>query len=88
MSKKDIVFVITQMNLCGAEKMVALLCNELVKHGRNVTLIITHQKKSDSYLGIIHPNVKVIRLEDVLRNEKKHTFMPKVIMMYARIMAK
>jgi glycosyltransferase involved in cell wall biosynthesis len=68
--------------------MAALLCNEFSIRDRKVVLIITHQKNSDSYLEMIHPKVDVINLEDELRNEKKHVFVPKAIMLYARIVAK
>ena len=84
----EIVFVISQMTACGAERMAALLCNELCISDRKVVLIVTHQKSSDSYLEMVHPKVEVINLEDELRNEKKHVFMPKAIMLYARIVAK
>ena len=84
----EIIFAVTQMTACGAERMAALLCNELSKRGRKVTLIITQQKKSKSFLEILHPQIAVINLEEELRNTKKHSFIPNAIMLRARGTAK
>lgn len=85
---KEIVFVITQMNACGAEKMAAFLCNEFYKREKTVTLIITHQKKEDAFLEILLPQVKVINLEEEIKTKKKHFILSKFVMYRARILAK
>ena len=58
----EIIFAITQMTACGAERMAALLCNELSKRGRKVTLIKKKKKKSKSFLEILHPQIRNILL--------------------------
>ena len=76
------------MTACGAERMAALLCNELSMRGKKVTLVITHQNNSDSFLDIIHPQVTVINLVEELQKKKNHFLVPKIIMLFARAVAK
>ncbi len=61
---KEVVFMILVMRGGGAERVISLLSNELLKRGYKVTLVITHQKKADAVLDFIDDSIEVISLED------------------------
>lgn len=85
---KKLVFVMKVMNGGGAERVISLLTSAAVNRGSDVTLLITHQKKQDSVLGDIDSGVKVISLPDEACKQKTSAFLPKLIMLFARLLGK
>lgn len=85
---KKLVFVMKVMNGGGAERVISLLTSAAVNRGSDVTLLITHQKKQDSVLGDIDSGVQVISLPDEARKQKTSAFLPKLIMLFARLLGK
>ena len=86
MTRKQITFLIKEMNGGGAERVISILSNAFVKRNYDVFLIITHQKKVDAELSRIDNEIKVITLED---NEiKKYENIKKLKMLKARFVGK
>lgn len=47
--KKNIVIIVSAMNMGGAQRVVSILCNYWSKHGHNVTLISTFSGDKEQY---------------------------------------
>ncbi len=88
MNNKEIVFLIKVMCGGGAERVATLLCNTMAQRGYNVTLIITHQKKSDSVLQNMNPDIRIISLPDEIQKESSCSFVSKIIMLLAGLLNK
>lgn len=86
--QKEIVFLIKVMNGGGAERVVSLLSDAVIKKGFKTTLILTHQSKKDALLNDINPDIKVISLPDEIKNLKTNKFASKLIMLVARFIGK
>ncbi len=86
--QKKLVFVMKVMNGGGAERVISLLTSAAVKRGYDVTLLVTHQEKQDSVLRDIDSGVRVISLPDETRKQKTSAFLPKLIMLWARLLGK
>ena len=86
--QKKLVFVMKVMSGGGAERVISLLTSAAVNRGSDVTLLITHQKKQDSVLRDIDSGVRVISLPDETSKQKTSAFLPKFIMLWARLLGK
>lgn len=84
----EIVFLIKEMSGGGAERVISLLSQAAVEKGNKVTLILTHQSKSDAMLGDIDNNIDVVSLPDESSKQKSSVFLPKIIMLWARLVGK
>lgn len=85
---KEIVFLIKEMSGGGAERVISLLSRAAVDKGNKVTLMLTHQSKADSVLGDINKNIAIVSLPDESSKQKASVFLPKIIMLWARIVGK
>ena len=47
--KKNIVIIVSAMNMGGAQRVVSILCNYWSQHGHNVTLISTFSGDKEQY---------------------------------------
>lgn len=88
MKKKELVFVMKVMNGGGAERVISLLTSATVNREFDVTLLITHQKKSDSVLMDIDSRVNVISLPDEVEQAEFSTFSEKMLFLCSRILGK
>ena len=86
--QKEIVFLIKVMSGGGAERVVSLLSKAVAEQGFNTTLILTHQSKKDALLSDLIPQIKVISLPDEIENAESSSFMPTLIMLFARLVGK
>ena len=86
--KKEIVFVMKVMNGGGAERVISLLTSAAVNRGSDVTLLITHQKKSDSVLRDIDSGVNVISLPDEVEKNNVSGFFRNILMLFSRFLGK
>lgn len=86
--KKEIVFIIKVMLGGGAERVVTLLCRAAADRGNNVTVILTHQSKKDAFLHDGLSDINIVSLPDQIENKKNPTFIPKLIMLWARLLGK
>lgn len=85
---KEIVFLIKVMNGGGAERVVSLLSGAAVESENKVYLIITHQSKKEAVLRDIDSRITVISVPDEVSKQSPSTVMPKIIMLYARLIGK
>ena len=85
MGNKEIVFMILVMRGGGAERVLSLLANELVRQGYKVTIIITHQKKSDAMLDFVDKSINIVSLEDEVVENKDFT---KKLLLYKLLLKK
>ncbi len=85
---KEIVFLIKVMHGGGAERVVSLLSRATVENGNEVSLIVTHQSKKDAILNNIDPRINVTSLMDEVSGERPSNIIPKVIMLFARLIGK
>lgn len=85
---KEIVFLIKVMLGGGAERVISLLSKAAVKQGCKVSLILTHQSKREAVLRDIDENINVISLPDETAKMNPPDFLPKIIMLLARIAGK
>ena len=85
---KEIVFLIKVMHGGGAERVISLLSRGAVECGNKVSLIITHQNKTEAVLSNIDSRIKVISLPDEISGEKSSVAVSKLIMLSARIIGK
>lgn len=76
-------FLIKQMSGGGAERVISLLCNSLANRGYDVTLIITHQARTEAKLSTVHTGVTIISLEDEVK--KTSARIQKALMLKARV---
>lgn len=72
----------------GAERVISLLSHATAERGHNVSLILTHQNKSDAVLRDIDKSIKVISLPDEIKKQKHSNFMSKLVMLWARLVGK
>ena len=90
--KKEIVFVMKVMNGGGAERVISLLTSAAVKRNFDVTLLITHQKKSDSVLRDIDSGVDMMikKAEKYCEVEKINVsgFFRNILMLFSRFLGK
>ncbi len=61
------VFLISEMHMGGAERIMSVLANYCADHGRDTTVILTHQSLGDANLSRLNQNVKVISLVDEVK---------------------
>ncbi len=85
---KEIAFIIKVMLGGGAERVISLLSKAVAERGLSVTLILTHQKLSDAVLKDIDANVKVVSLPDKAEESPGSSFLPRMIMIFARLIGK
>ena len=55
--KKNIVIIVSAMNMGGAQRVVSILCNYWSQHGHNVTLISTFSGDNDKS---VKPSTKAL----------------------------
>lgn len=84
----EIVFIIKAMHGGGAERVISLLSRAAAENGHRVSLILTHQSKGEALLRDVDENIKVISLPDQASKLKPSDFMPKIIMLLARLIDK
>ena len=65
LEKKDIVFVMKVMLGGGAERVITVLCGAFAEKGYNVTLVVTHQHRTDAVLTGLDGRVETVFLEDI-----------------------
>lgn len=85
---REIIFVIKAMLGGGAERVISLLSHAAAERGHNVSLILTHQNKNEAVLRDIDKSIKVISLPDEIKKQKRSNFMPKIVMLWARLIGK
>ena len=83
-----IVFLISVMNMGGAERIMSALANYASKSGREVTVILTQQALEDANLSRLEKGIRVISLKDEIEESKKHTFAAQILMLAARLIGK
>lgn len=72
----------------GAERIITMLSNNMVKRGYEVSFIITHQKKENAYLPEMDPEVNVISLVDETEKFKVSTIPAKWLNYKSRLIGK
>lgn len=70
----------------GAERVITVLSDMLVKKGYNVSVIITSNKKEDSRLELLNHEVKTVFLSDY--EENCRFFASKILLFVARVFGK
>ncbi len=85
---KEIIFLIKVMSGGGAERVVSLLSSAAVEKGHDVSLILTHQNKSDAMLQNADKRINIISLPDEVKKQKNSSFQQKAIMLWARLIGK
>lgn len=85
---KEIVFLIKVMLGGGAERVISLLSRAASENGHKVSLILTHQSKSDAVLRDVDEKVSVISLPDEIGRQKSFSVIPKMLMLWARFVGK
>ena len=85
---REIIFIIKVMLGGGAERVVSLLSRASSEKGHKVSLILTHQNKKDAVLHCIDERINVISLPDEISNQKISSFIPCLIMLFARLISK
>ncbi len=86
--KKEIVFITKLMLGGGAERVISLLSRAAADSGNNVTVILTHQSKKDAVLHEGLSDINIVSLPDEIESKKNPTFIPKLIMLWARLLGK
>ncbi len=86
--KKEIVFLIKNMSGGGAERVISILSKATADRGYPTTLIITHQSLNDALLNNVDSRVNVISLPDEVSKTSSSKTVPKIIMLWARILSK
>lgn len=85
---KEIIFVMKVMSGGGAERVISLLSRAAAEKGNCVSLVLTHQNKTDAVLKDIDIRINVISLPDETENQKVSFLAPKLLMLFARIIGK
>ena len=85
---KELIFVMKVMNGGGAERVVSLLSRAAAEKGNCVSLVLTHQSKTDAVLRDIDSRINVISLLDETKNQKVSSLASKLLMLFARIIGK
>lgn len=85
---KEIIFVMKVMSGGGAERVISLLSRAAAEKGNCVSLVLTHQNKTDAVLKDIDSRINVISLLDETKNQKVSSFVSKLLMLFARIIGK
>lgn len=85
---KELIFVMKVMNGGGAERVISLLSSAATEKNNCVSLILTHQSKSDAVLRDIDSRINVISLPDETENQKVSSLSSKLLMLFARIIGK
>lgn len=88
MQNKQVTFVIKLMMGGGAERVISLLSNALVKRSYTVNVILTHQKLQDAQVQTLHPRVSVISLIDIESKSYYAKITEKILFFYARLVIK
>lgn len=83
---KKVLFLISVMQGGGAERVITVLSDMLVKNGYNVSVIVTSDIKENSRLELLNPEVKTFFLPDY--EEEHHSFASKSLLFVARIFGK
>lgn len=84
----ETVFIIKAMLGGGAERVVSLLSRAAAERGHRVTLMITHQSKAEAVLRDIGKSISVVSVPDEAEKIRASGFMPKIIMLAARLLGK
>lgn len=84
----NVFFIITQVNMGGAERIMSVLANYCADHGRDTTVILTHQSLGDANLSRLNKNVKVISLVDEVRKTETKSRSAERQMLIARFEGK
>ncbi len=85
---KEIVFIIKVMLGGGAERVVSLLSHAATDKGYKVSLILTHQSKKNAVLHNVDERINILSLTDEISSQKFSTFIPNLIMLFARLIGK
>lgn len=86
--KKEIVFIIKVMLGGGAERVISLLSRAAADKGYSVTVILTHQSKKDAVLHDGMNGIEIVSLPDETENVSVPAVIPKIIMLWARLLGK
>ncbi len=86
--KKEIVFIIKVMLGGGAERVISLLSRAAADSGNSVTVILTHQSKKDAVLHNGMEGIGIVSLPDEIENTNALVIIPKLIMLWARLLGK
>ena len=86
--QKELVFVMKVMNGGGAERVISLLTSASVNRDFDVTLLITHQKKSDAVLRDIDSRVNVISLPDEVAPAEFSGMLKRMLLLVSRLLGK
>ena len=86
--KKEIVFIIKVMLGGGAERVISLLSRAAADKGYSVTVILTHQSKNDAVLHDGMNGIEIVSLPDETENVSVPAVIPKIIMLWARLLGK
>lgn len=82
------IFVISEMHMGGAERIMSALANHCADSNLEVTVILTHQSLKDANLSRLNSQVEIISLEDELIGKRTHPFAAKTRMYLARVYGK
>lgn len=83
---KKVLFLISVMQGGGAERVITVLSDMLVKNGYDVSVIVTSDIKGNSRLELLNPEVKTFFLTDY--EEEHHSFASKSLLFVARVFGK
>lgn len=86
--KKEIFFIIKVMLGGGAERVISLLSRAAADKGYSVTVILTHQSKKDAVLHDGMNGIEIVSLPDETENVSVPAVIPKIIMLWARLLGK
>lgn len=84
----EIIFIIKVMHGGGAERVVSLLSRAATERGNNVSLILSHQTKSNAILRDVDKRINIISLPDETATQKVNSISPKIIMFWAKLIGK
>lgn len=85
---KETAFIIKGMLGGGAERVISLISRAVADRGYDVTLILTHQKAGEALLVDVDSRIKVVSLPDEAKKSKSALVLPRLLMLWARIIGK
>ena len=85
---KEIIFIIKVMHGGGAERVISLLSHAAAEKENKVSLILTHQSKADAVLRDIDERINIISIIDEISSTKSSPILPRLIMLWARLIGK
>lgn len=86
--KKNVVFLISEMHMGGAERILSAIASYCSENGRSATVILTQQSLREANLSRLSEKVKVISLTDELEGAKHRPAGAGVQMLLARLQGK